>query len=257
LEKNAPVKRSHHFPIYLSFIIVLLFTFKFDDFAGTQPFGSRPAAAPAQPQEDYKTLPDTAGTYVLKPPFLESYFPTRDAAPTNNADFAHTDSLHSFFEETASLEDQELRGVFVEDVLTLPVIQQPKDDYLFVSDQLGVVTQFQGSAKNGVVGLLAHNYLSGDLFFQLAVDQDVNLVFGDGRVSRYLITDIQSFEKLEGDAHTSNYINLDTGEELTTRKLFSLMYTGEDKVTFQTCIKKGSDWSWGRIFIVATPLIVE
>jgi hypothetical protein len=168
--------------------------------------------------------------------------------------FEHSEGLHGFIEQVAYEEYPGLAGVFVEEVMALPVVQQPEGDSLYVSRSLGNVTQFQSAAGHGVTGLLAHNYLSGDLFFGLELGQEVNLVYGDGQVSRYLVEDIQSYEKLEGDFYTSNYVNLETGEEVTTPELFRRMYTGLDKVTFQTCIKNGSDWSWGRIFIVATPL---
>jgi hypothetical protein len=168
--------------------------------------------------------------------------------------YPHSENLHGFIELVGNNGLQELTGVFVEDVMALPVVQQPEGDSLYVSRLLGNVTQFQSAARNGVTGLLAHNYLSGDLFFDLELDQEVHLVYGDGSVSRYMVEDIQRYEKLEGDLQNSYYVNLDTGEMVSTPDLFGRMYTGSEKVTFQTCIKKGTDWSWGRIFITATPL---
>jgi hypothetical protein len=168
---------------------------------------------------------------------------------------SHSKGLHDFIGRVMNQNSLELRGVYVENVLALPIVQQPKGDPGYVDTQPGTVTQFHSAAKEGVTGLLAHNYLSGKLFLDLEIDQEVNLIYGDGLVFRYRITHIQSYQKLEGDLKNSHYVNLASGENLSTLELFKRMYSGEDKVTFQTCIKKGSDWSWGRIFIIATPLL--
>jgi hypothetical protein len=167
---------------------------------------------------------------------------------------AHSQELLDFIGQVANGISQELRGVYVEGVLTLPVVQQPEGNPMFVSEEIDTITQFQSAARSGVAGLLAHNYLSGDLFFSLELGQQVSLIYGDGRVNNFLITDIQSYQKLQRNSTNSNYLNVDSGEELTTRDLFQRMYTGSERVTFQTCIKKSGDWSWGRIFITATPL---
>jgi hypothetical protein len=179
--------------------------------------------------------------------------PLVEKAPTLPNLF-HSTGLHELIGQVVNGQSRELRGVYVEDVLALTVVQQPREDFSYVDDLPGTVTQFQSAAGWGVTGLLAHNFLSGELFFNLEVDQEVDLIYGDGIVSRYLITEIQSFQKLAGDLSNSYYINLVSGEKLSTPQLFKRMYTGGDKVTFQTCIKKGSDSSWGRIFIIGVPL---
>ena len=66
-----------------------------------------------------------------------------------------------------------LRKVHVAGVLTLPVIQQPHGNAGYVSPLDGEITQFGMAAQFGNVGLLAHNHLSGRLFSQLAVGQEV------------------------------------------------------------------------------------
>jgi hypothetical protein len=166
----------------------------------------------------------------------------------------HSQGLQEFISYVVNGQSQQLVGVYIEDVLALPVVQQPDEDFGYVDSISGTVTQFQSAARQGVTGLLAHNYLSGELFFNLKKEQEVNLIYGDGLVARYLVTDIQSYQKLAGDIRNSNYVDLTSGEKLSTSELFLRVYSGGDKVTFQTCIKKGSNWSWGRIFIIATPL---
>jgi hypothetical protein len=50
-----------------------------------------------------------------------------------------------------------LRGVYVPDVLALPVAQQPLDRPYFVSSRDGETTQFGMASQYGNIGLLAHN----------------------------------------------------------------------------------------------------
>lgn len=189
------------------------------------------------------SLPQPTGT----PP------PTQEPLPTSTPEPEVDEALVEFLFQVVTGDPGLLKGVYVENVLALPVVQQPERNYMYVSEELGVITQFQSATRRGVTGLLAHNYLSGDLFFGLEIGQTVTLVYGDGAVREYLVTDIQSYEKLTKGSSTSDYVNTATGERLSTQELFGRMYTGEDKITFQTCIKQGSDWSWGRIFITALP----
>jgi hypothetical protein len=220
---------------------------------------SSPAAA--SPSGQVVDLPVTApGAYPFPAAVMGQSREQSDAPPSSPALIEivsappHSPGLLDFIVQVANGQAQELRGVYVEDVLALPVLKQPDGNPMFVSEEMGTVTQFQSAAKYGVAGLLAHNYLSGDLFFSLALGQQVSLVYGDGQVVPYQVTDIQRYEKLQRNSANSNYLNVETGKELTTRELFQLMYTASDRVTFQTCIKKAGDWSWGRIFITATAL---
>jgi hypothetical protein len=43
------------------------------------------------------------------------------------------------------------------------------------------------------------------------------------------------------------------GAQLSSTDLFNQMYTGGNKVVFQTCIYANGNWSWGRLFVTATP----
>ncbi|MDQ3004638.1 MAG: hypothetical protein M3R47_04550 [Chloroflexota bacterium] len=57
-----------------------------------------------------------------------------------------------------------LRGVYVPNVLALPVVQQPSGNAGYVSSNDDQATQFAMASQFGNVGLLAHNYLSGKSF---------------------------------------------------------------------------------------------
>lgn len=147
-----------------------------------------------------------------------------------------------------------IRGVFVPNVLALRVQQQPDNNDGYVSSVLGVATQFRLAAQSGVTGLLAHNYISGDLFFDLEIDQEVNIVYGDGSVQRYIISEIYEYQALQPNSTFSDFIDLETNQKLSSTQLFNQVYTGENHVTFQTCIAKDGNLTWGRLFVIATPI---
>jgi len=165
-------------------------------------------------------------------------------------------ALPDFVEFTKSVHSTEatvLRGVYVPEVLALPVAQQPAGEAGFVSSKLGEVTQFGMAAQYGNVGLLAHNHLSGSSFSQLAIGQEVRLVYGDGTVEYFVIAQILKFQALEPTSQYSSFRDLSNNELLTSEQLFNRVYRGERHVTFQTCIAGAESLSWGRLFVVAIP----
>jgi hypothetical protein len=146
-----------------------------------------------------------------------------------------------------------LSGVYVPNVLALPVIQQPSGDDGYVSNKDDQTTQFAMASQFGSVGLLAHNYLSGRFFSELAVGQEVRLVYGNGRVEYFVITEILRYQALEPNSQLSSFRSLDHSEILSAEQMFKRVYAGERHVTFQTCIAANGTVSWGRLFIVAEP----
>lgn len=146
-----------------------------------------------------------------------------------------------------------LRGVYVPKVLALPVIQQPADDSYYVSNRNGEATQFSIAAQYGNVGLLAHNNLSGRFFSDLAIGQEVRLVYGDGKVEYFMIKEILRFQALQPESISSVFRNLDRNEFLSAGEMFKRAYVGESRVVFQTCIEAEGNASWGRLFVVAIP----
>jgi len=146
-----------------------------------------------------------------------------------------------------------LRGVYVEDVLALPVVQQPADEPYYVSNHEGETTQFSMPARYGNIGLLAHNTLSGKFFSQLVTGQEVRLVYGDGRVEYFVVKDILRFQALEPENVSSSFRNLDRQETLSAGEVFQRAYVGKRHLVFQTCIQANGNASWGRLFVVAEP----
>ena len=152
---------------------------------------------------------------------------------------------------------EQVRGIFVEGLMALPVVQQPAGEVTYVAGQMDVVTQFQSAADHNVIGLLAHNYLSGNLFYQLTMGEEVRIVFGDGSYQRYRVIGSYAFQKLEPSNLQSDLVDMSTEEVLTTNQVFNRFYNGEHHVTLQTCLEEGGLSNWGLTFIVAEPIFSE
>jgi hypothetical protein len=147
-----------------------------------------------------------------------------------------------------------LRGVYVADVLALPIVQQPSGNVGYVSGTDGEITQFGMPSQFGNIGLLAHNHLSGQFFSQLAVGQEVRLVYGDGKTETFVINEVLRYQALQPTSPYSSFTNMDKKDEtLTAEQMFKRVYLGDKHVTFQTCINAYGNASWGRLFIIATP----
>lgn len=148
-----------------------------------------------------------------------------------------------------------LRGVYVTDLFALPVIQQPGSTPGYVSTTDGELTQFGMANQYGNVGLLAHNHLSGKLFSQLAVGQEVRLVYGDGSIEIFVISEVLHYQALQPSSPYSSFRNMDKKGDatLTAEQMFKRAYFGDRHVTFQTCIDAYGNPSWGRLFVIATP----
>jgi len=170
--------------------------------------------------------------------------------------FGNVEALPNFREFSKSVQNNEasvLRGVYVPDVLAFPIIQQPIGNAGYVSPTDGEITQFGMASQFGNVGLLAHNNLSGRFFPKLAVGQEVRLVYGNGKVEYFVITQILQFQALQPTSPYSAFRALSNDENLTAEQLFKKVYRGDRHVTFQTCIEANGNLSWGRLFVIAEP----
>jgi hypothetical protein len=146
-----------------------------------------------------------------------------------------------------------LSGVYIPNVLALPVVQQPVDDTGYVSAHNNEATQFAMASQYGNIGILAHNYLSGKLFSRLSVGEEVRLVYGDGKVEYFIITEVLRYQALEPNSQWSSFRNLDNYDVLSTEQMFTRAYAGDRHVTLQTCIASNGNSSWGRLFVIAVP----
>lgn len=159
--------------------------------------------------------------------------------------------LREFAASVENGDGKTVRGIFVEDVLALPVIQQPAKNSAFVSPDWGVATEFNSARKNGVTGLLAHNYLSGARFYSLDIGQEIWIVYGDGTLRRYQVESIDQYQKLTPASLQSDLIQLSTGEKVSTSQVFNQFYKGKHRLTLQTCLEKNGLSNWGLTFWTA------
>lgn len=185
--------------------------------------------------------------------FLTTFFLNPDSTQAIGSTEAEFPKLAEFSRSVQNGEASVLRGVYVANVLTLPVVQQPEDHPYFVSNRNGEVTQFEMASRHGSIGLLAHNTLSGRTFSSLTIGQEVHLIYGDGRLEYYEVKQILRFQALEPESVSSSFRNLDRNEILSASEMFNRAYVGGDRLVFQTCIESEGNVSWGRLFIVAVP----
>jgi hypothetical protein len=148
-----------------------------------------------------------------------------------------------------------VHGVYVPGTLVLRVMQQLSDDPESVFRIDGVVTQFGLAARNHVIGLLAHDDLAGAFYSRLKMGQEVSIVYGGGRVGYYKINRLARFKAPQPTIRNGNYVDLSSNITYTAQDLFTMVYNGETHVTFQTCIFRDGNLSWGRLFVTAVPVI--
>lgn len=156
--------------------------------------------------------------------------------------------------QAAENEDAKLiRSVLVPKLFSYSVVQQPESNPYYVSTSKKLVTEFGLAREYNNIGLLAHNNLAGKSFKHLEVGQEIYVVHKNGHTERYVVSEIYRFQALESTNTESRFVDLDSGQTLTSTELFTRMYTGAPHLTFQTCIYAAGDSSWGRLFVIATP----
>ncbi len=163
--------------------------------------------------------------------------------------------LQSFISTVTNGYASLVTGVYVPDALALPIIQQPSGNAGHITMQAGAATQFGMASDYGAIGILAHNFLTGDQFFQLEEGMEVYIIYGDGSYDTYLITEIRRFQALQPNSPYSNFLDLDNNNaQLSGAQLFDQIYNQPGNVIFQTCIDANGLSTWGRIFISAEPI---
>ena len=193
------------------------------------------------------------GTSALATPVATLAVPTAQPAAPFVAPVQVDEQLETFAASVINGQADQVVGVYVPSVFALPVLQQPGGQARYVSDQDNTVTQVSSVDRYSSIGLLAHNYLSGERFFELEEGQDVTILHGDGHQDGYRINKIDRYQALTPTSVYSNFIDLadSTQTVISAGDLFSRIYTKPDQVVFQTCIEANGDPSWGRIFISA------
>jgi hypothetical protein len=148
----------------------------------------------------------------------------------------------------------ELSGVYVPGIMAVKVIDQPGYDAGFVSREDETLTHFKMVDSFGSIGLLAHNHLAGKYFPSILPGQIIYLVYGNGEVNTYIVTQTLSVQAYEPYNPYGSFRDLTTSTEYSAEQLFYQVYTGTPHLTLQTCIAQGDEPSWGRLFVMAVPL---
>ena len=166
------------------------------------------------------------------------------------ADSTSIPELSIFIEQVKNGDAHALRGVYVANVMAYPIVPQPKNDTGFVSEKSNEVTQFSLASRKGNIGLLAHNTLAGESFFNVTYGSIVTLVYGDGSTESFEVETISIYQALP----YNRYKNLQTQETVYVTNVFNKAYGGDYHVTLQTCVEMAEDEDWGRMFIIAKPI---
>ena len=165
-------------------------------------------------------------------------------------------SLSSFVLWMENGQAGQLRGVYVPNLLADIVVQQPANDATFVSTGKRELTQFRPATSIGSTGLLAHKFLAGNKFTMLDRGDLIYLVYGNGLISRFVVTQMLRFQALSPESPFSNFIDLSSGTLMSASTVFTAAYGRPGDVVLQTCIDANGNPSWGRLFIVAEPYIL-
>ena len=176
---------------------------------------------------------------------------------SGNVAAGNVSDLRSFVDQVATSDNAKVvAGVYAEDLMSAPVVQQPASNPGYVSEKSGVVTQFGMTAQFGNVALLAHNFLQGAAFFNLNVDSNLTLVYGDGTTQKYAVTEVLRYQALSPLDPYTDFVDLNSGnnERITVETLFNDVYTRSDVLILQTCIENNGNDSWGRLFVIAEPV---
>ena len=163
-------------------------------------------------------------------------------------------NLNTFIETVQNGDTATLRGVYVPNVMAFAIEQQPAGYAGYVSSAESVVTQFGIATEVGNVGLLAHNTHAGAFFTGIQQGSLIVLVYGDGHTETFMAQSIQHYQALDPFNPYSQFKDLDTQTTFTAEELFNKVYRGDYHLTLQTCIENNGNSSWGRLFIVATPV---
>jgi hypothetical protein len=164
-----------------------------------------------------------------------------------------TSSLASFIAQVKNGSSEQITGLYIQDIFSYPVIQQPSDQPAYVSTNADLVTQFSSASSFGSLGFLAHNNLAGSRFSEIENGDLISVVFGDGHFIQYQVTQIRSLKALEPTSTSSSFLDLSDNQKLTTQEVFYQTYGVKDQLILQTCISSQGLDSWGRLFIVAVP----
>jgi hypothetical protein len=133
----------------------------------------------------------------------------------------------------------------------------PQSSPTDVTTEKDAVSQNLWVEKNyGAIGILAHSSLAGRYFDDLTPGDEITITAYDlGREREYErvyeVVEIKRYQALAPDQPWGEYIDLETGERLSTAGVLAAVYA-PGSLVLQTCISQGTEHSWGRLFLIAS-----
>jgi len=137
----------------------------------------------------------------------------------------------------------------------LNVVQQPQGKYSYVDQAMA--TQFQSATSYGSLGILAHSRAAGKYFSSLQLGDVITVQFDDGRTQLFRVSEIRLYQAAQPQSVQSYFIDLSDGSGHSAADVFSETFGRPGQLVLQTCIERDGQAAWGRLFVLAVPLVVD
>jgi hypothetical protein len=190
---------------------------------------------------------------MLTDPTASPGSPSTATQPATHSPQPNLPSLESFITQVARGEAGTLVGIYVKDLMALPIVQQPGGDPAYIDRTDGTATQFYKAGLFDAIGLLAHNDLSGRYFFEITKGTNLVLVYADGKTAHYTVTEIGDYQRLTLSDLRSDFVDLATSQRMSVDEVFAHYYQQKGALTLQTCVAQNGISDWGVRFILARP----
>ena len=164
-----------------------------------------------------------------------------------------TPNLALFIEQVRNGSAEQTTGLYIENLFSFPVIQQPSDQPAYVSPNANMVTQFRSASAFGSLGFIAHNTLAGIKFPEIKNGDLISVVYGDGHYTQYQVIQIRRLQAVQPNNPYSSFIDLSNNQMLTVQEVFYQTYGVSNQLILQTCISSQGLDTWGRLFVIAVP----
>lgn len=105
--------------------------------------------------------------------------------------------------------------------------------------------------NNDVVGIVAHNYLAGKLFYLLDVGSQLHIIWSDGTVETY---EIDTVDRWRDNGQSLTFSPWDGGDAIKNEALSDVYFSrgnDRDRLVLMTCLTKGKK-KIGVVFYTAT-----
>lgn len=234
--------------LFISFVIIGIFVFSHlktaqavNSVLHQTPTASELAVLVATPERQATKVVSTLPVNVTDEPIQDT--------PTSIVPDNSLPSLEEFISQVVDGQASDVNGLYVQGITALKIVQQPKGNLGYVDPRTGTVTQFQSANDYGAVGLLAHNFLAGRVFFLIKPGQDMILVYGDGSIHHYQASNIADYQRLDPTNLKSDFVELASSQQMTVDQVFGKFYRNAHHLVLQTCILNGGNPDWGVRFI--------